>query len=47
MANNFFAKNKPAFMEIYNDITPKPYSYVVVDYKADTPARRQVIADIF
>ena len=34
-------------MEIYNDITSKPYSYVVVDNKADTPARRQIIADIF
>ena len=34
-------------MEIYNDITSKPYSYVVVDNKADKPARRQVIADIF
>ena len=32
---------------MYNDITSKPYSYVVVDNKADTPARRQIIADIF
>ena len=47
MANRIFDKNKPAFMEIYNNITSKPYSYVVVDNKADTPARRQVIADIF
>ena len=34
-------------MEIYNDITSKAYSYFVVDNKADTPARRQIIADIF
>ena len=47
MADRIFGKNKPAFMEIYDDITSKPYSYVVVDYKAETPARRQVIADIF
>ena len=47
MADRIFDKNKPAFMEIYNDITSKPYSYVVVDNKAETPARRQVIADIF
>ena len=47
MADRIFTKNKPAFMEIYNDITSKPYSYVVVDNKAETPARRQVIADIF
>ena len=47
VADRIFDKNKPAFMEIYNDITSKPYSYVVVDNKADTPARRQIIADIF
>ena len=47
MADRIFDKNKPAFMEIYNDITSKPYSYVLVDNKAETPARRQVIADIF
>ena len=47
MADRIFDKNKPAFMEIYNDITFKAYSYVVVDNKADTPARRQIIADIF
>ena len=47
MADRNFDKNKPAFMEIYNDITSKPYSYVMVDNKADTPARRQIIADIF
>ena len=47
MADRIFDKNKPAFMEIYNDITSKAYSYVVVDNKADTPARRQIVADIF
>ena len=46
MADRIFNKNKPAFMEIYTDITSKPYSYVV-DNKAETPARRQVTADIF
>ena len=47
MADRIFYKNKPTFMEIYNNITSKPYSYVVVDNKADIPARRQIIADIF
>ena len=47
MADIIFDKNKPTFMEIYNDITSKPYSYVVVDNNAETPATRQVIADIF
>ena len=47
MVDRIFDKNKPAFMEIYNNITSKPYYYVVVDNKADTPARRQIIADVF
>ena len=47
MAARIFDKTNLAFMEIYNDITSKAYSYVVVDNKADTPARRQIIADIF
>ena len=47
MADRIFDKNKPAFMEIYNNIISKPNSYVVVDNKANTPARRQTIADIF
>ena len=47
MADRIFDKNKPAFMEIYNNITSKPYSYVIVDNKADTPSRRQVIAEVF
>ena len=34
-------------MEIYNNITSKPYSYVVVDSKADTPSSRQVITEEF
>ena len=47
MADRIFDKNKPAFMEIYNNITSRPYSYVKVDNKADTPSRRQVIAEVF
>ena len=47
MADRIFDKNKPAFMKIHNNITSQPYSYVVVDNKADTPARRQIIADVF
>ena len=47
VADRIFDKNKPAFMEIYNNITSKPYSYVIVDNKANTPSRRQVIADVF
>ena len=34
-------------MGIYNNIASKPYSYVIVDNKAGTPSRRQVIAEVF
>ena len=34
-------------MEIYDNITSKTYSYVVVDNKADTPSSKQVIAEVF
>ena len=47
VVDRIFDKNKPTFMEIYNYFTPKPYSYVTVDNKADTPSRRQVIAEVF
>ena len=47
MADRIFDKNKPAFMEIYNNITSNFYSYVIVDNKADTPSRRQVITEVF
>ena len=43
VADRTFVKNKPAFMDIYNNITSKLYSYVIVDNKANTPSRRQVI----
>ena len=47
MADRIFDKDKPAFMAIYNNITSKPYSYVIVDNKAITPSRRQVIPEVF
>ena len=47
VVDRIFDKNKPAFVEMYNNITPKPYSYVIVDNKANTPSRRQVIAEVF
>ena len=47
-ADRIFDKYKPAFLEIiYNNITSKPYSYAIVDNKADTPSRRQVITEVF
>ena len=47
VADRTFDKNNPAFMEIYNNITSKPYPYVIVDNKADTPSRRQVMTEVF
>ena len=47
MVDRIFDKSKPVFMESYNNITSKPYFYVVVDNKADTPARGQIITYIF
>ena len=40
MAERMFDKQKPVFMQIYNDMTVKPYSYVLVDNKADTSVHR-------
>ena len=34
-------------MSIYNDVTIKPYSYFLVDNKADTSVRRQIVNDVF
>ena len=47
MAERIFDKTKPLFMQIYNEITVKPYSYVLVDKKADTAVHRQIISDVF
>ena len=47
VADRIIDKNKPAYMEIYNNITSKPYSYVIVDNKANTPSRRQFRTEVF
>ena len=36
MAEMIFDKQKSLFMSIYNDVTIKPYSYILVDIEADT-----------
>ena len=41
IAERIFDKQKPLFMQIYNDITVKLYSYVLVDNKADTAVQKQ------
>ena len=47
MAERIFDKQKPLLMKIYNDITVKPYTYVLVDNKANTAVHRQIISDVF
>ena len=47
MAERIFDKQKSLFMEIYNEITVKPYSYVLIDNKADTSVHRQIISGVF
>ena len=47
MAERIFDKQKPLFMEIYNEITVKPYSYVLIANKADTAVHRQIISGVF
>ena len=46
MADRIFDKNKPALLEIYNNIASKSYSFFIVDNIADTPSRKQVIAEV-
>ena len=46
VADRIFDKCKPSFMQIYNDVTSKPYSYVLIDNKPDTPDHKQVIVDV-
>ena len=40
MTEQIFDTQKPLFKEIYNEITVKPYSYVLIENKADTAAHR-------
>ena len=47
MAERIFDKQKPLFMEIYNEITAKPISYVLIDNTADSTVHRKIISGIF
>ena len=47
MAETIFDKQKSLFMEIYNEIAVKPYSYVLIENKADTVVHRQIINGVF
>ena len=47
MAERIFDKQKPLFMEIYNEITVKPNSYVLIDNKVDTAVDRKIMSGVF
>ena len=48
MLERIFDKQKSLCKPIYNDVTIKPYSYVLVDInKVDTSVRRQIVSDVF
>ena len=47
MAERIFDNQKPLFMAICNEITVKPYSYVLTDNKADSAVNRQIINGVF
>ena len=42
-----FDKNRVHFMNAYYKETEKPFGYLLVDNKPDTPADKQVLGDLF
>ena len=42
-----FAKDRSKFMEVYHQVTAKPFGYFMVDSHPQTPSEKQVAADIF
>ena len=42
-----FDKNRVHFMNAYYKETEKPYGYLLVDNKPDTPPSKQILADLF
>ena len=47
MAERIFDKQNSLLMSIYNDVTIKPYSYILVDNKADRSVCKQIVNDVF
>ena len=47
IAERMFDKNRVHFMNAYYKETEKPYGYLLVDNKPDTPADQQIFADLF
>jgi hypothetical protein len=47
VGERMFDKNRVHFMNAYYKETVKPFGYLVVDNKPDTPAYKQVLGDLF
>ena len=47
MAERIFDKQNFLFVSIYYDVTIKPYSYILVDNKADRSVCKQIVNDFF
>lgn len=43
-AEQIFAKDRSNFMEVYHQVTAKPFRYVMVDSHPQTPSEKQVVA---
>ena len=47
IGERMFDKNRVHFMNAYYKETEKPFGYLLVDNKPDTPADKQILADLF
>ena len=47
IGERMFDKNRMHFMNAYYKETEKPFGYLLVDNKPDTPADQQILADLF
>ena len=47
IGERMFDKNRVHFMNAYYKETEKPFGYLLVDSKPDTPADQQILADLF
>ena len=47
IGERMFDENRVHFMNAYYKETEKPFGYLLVDNKPDTPADKQILADLF
>ena len=47
IAERMFVKNRQRFMAAYYRETEKPYGYIFVDNRQNTPGNRQVLSEVF